>query len=87
MGKKSRAYGSEKHQYYELLQDIPCVSRGAIFYWDKKDKKRGSIAEGCLKLCWTPSGGYYGNERVLICANTIVFHASARFETEWFKEV
>jgi hypothetical protein len=73
----------EGYNYYELLQDIPCLSRGSIFYWDKDDNIYGSIAEGCLKLCWTPKGSCYSG----LAGDTIIFHASARKETEWFKLV
>jgi hypothetical protein len=82
-----RAY-SEGYNFYELLKDIPCVDAGAIFYWDKNDDRLGSIAEGCLKLCWTPDGSCYSSKTTLgVCGDTIVFHASARNDSNWFKLV
>jgi len=83
MSKKSRALSNKKTKYYELLQNMPCVDKGAIFYWDKKDTVRGSISQGCLKLCWTPTGGCYSG----FCADTFVLHADARGNKDWFRRI
>lgn len=73
------------YEFYILQQDLPCVDAGAVFYWDKDDTVYGSIAEGCLKLCWTPEGSCYGNNKVIgLCGNAIIFHAEARNDKEWF---
>lgn len=73
------------YEFYILQHDLPCVSAGAVFYWDKKDTIYGSIVEGCLKLCWTEDGYCYGNDRNYgLAGNTIIFHASAREDKEWF---
>ena len=82
-----KAFADARYKYYELQHDIPCVHAGAIFYWDKKDNVHGSIGAGCLKLCWTPVGGCYGNDISSICAGTIVFHASSRKDKSWFMRV
>jgi hypothetical protein len=74
------------YDFYELLQDIPSIDVGAIFYWDKNDTVYGSVAEGCLKLCWTPNGNCYkGEGNCGLCGDTIIFHASARTNIKWFK--
>ena len=69
-------------QHFKLLKDIPLCHRGAIFYYDPKDATRGSIASGCLKLAWLNGSCQDG-----LCAETIVFHASAIAESEWFQKV
>jgi hypothetical protein len=82
-----KALDDSRYKYYELLQNIPCIDKGAIFYYDKDDHVKGSIGEGCLKLCWTPAGGCYGNDVVALCAGTIVFHAFARKDKRWFRKI
>ena len=83
-----RAFENNKFEYYELTQPLGfngktyLVPDGAIFVHDTTDKVRGSIAEGCLKLCWTPDGSCYG----YLCADTVVFHADFR-NTDLFKKV
>lgn len=83
-----RALKDKRFDYYELTQPLGfngknyLVPDGAIFVHDYTDKVRGSIAEGCLKLCWTPDGNCYG----CLCADTVVFHAGFR-DTDLFKKV
>ena len=83
-----RAFANNKYDYYELTQSLGfyknnyLIPDGAIFVHDRDDKVRGSIAEGCLKLCWTPDGNCYGS----LCADTIIFHADFR-NTDLFKKV
>lgn len=73
-----------KYEFYILQKDIPCLSKGAVFYLDKKDRV-GNLRNDCLRLCWTPTGGCYGNNNNLgIYGDTVVFPASAREEIEWF---
>lgn len=76
-----RAFEDERYDYYELTKPLgegaPCkngliLPPGSIFVHDTDDNIRGSIADGCLKLCWTPTGNCYGN----ICADTVIFHSS-----------
>lgn len=75
-----RAFSDEKYDYYELMKPLGLdrnsgkyiLPKGSIFVYDKDDNKLGSIAEGCLKLCWTPDGNCYGT----ICGETVIFHAS-----------
>lgn len=74
------------YNFYKLLKDIPGINAGAIFYWDKNDKIYGSIAQGCLKLCWTEEGSCYrGKSNIGLCGDTIIFHASVRNNNEWFE--
>jgi len=70
-----RAFSDSRYDYYELMQDLGgIVPAGAIFVHDTDDTENGSIADGCLKLCWTPDGNcYYSKDAV--CANTVVFHS------------
>jgi len=82
IGKGSRAFSDSNVDYYSLNYDLGRVNRGSIFYHDKKDNIRGSLMEGCLKLCWTPDGNVYGG----LCADTIIFHASFR-QTDMFSKV
>lgn len=58
------------------------IPDGAIFVHDRDDNVRGSIAEGCLKLCWTPDGNCYG----CLCGDTVVFHAEFK-NTDLFRKV
>lgn len=83
-----RAFENKSFDYYELTQPLGFNNReylvpdGAIFVHDPTDDVRGSLAQGCLKLCWTPDGGTYG----CLCADTVVFHADFR-NTDLFKKV
>lgn len=78
----------ENYNFYKLLKDIPGVDAGAIFYWDENDNVYGSIADGCLKLCWTEDGiCYHSKDNCGLCGDTIIFHASVRNNREWFELV
>lgn len=68
-----RAFEDEGCDYYKLTQSLGegLLPAGAIFYHDKSDHVRGSISEGCLKLCWTPESSTYGP----LAGDTVVFHA------------
>lgn len=83
-----RAFEDKRFDYYELTQPLGfngkeyLIPDGAIFVHDTEDDVRGSIANGCLKLCWTPNGNTYG----CLCADTIVFHA-AFSRTDLFRKV
>lgn len=76
-----------KNQYtmpiYKLKKDIPLVKAGTLFYYDANDCVLGSIGAGCLKLAWTSDGGC----QHMLCADTIVFHANATEDREWFELV
>lgn len=80
-----KAFENDKYDYYELVKplglfqdsrgnDDYLVPKGAIFVHDTDDTERGSISQGCLKLCWTPGGNCYG----ALCADTVVLHADFR---------
>ena len=58
------------------------LPKGAIFVHDKTDEIKGSVAFGCLKLCYTPDGNLHGK----ISADTVIFHAEFR-RTTLFKKV
>ena len=66
-----------KDQYnmplYKLKKDIPLAEAGTIFYYD----------EGQLKMAWTQDGNCQNN----LCADTIIFHANAISDTEWFEQI
>ena len=82
-----RAFSNPTYDYYELQVDLGgIVPKGAIFVHDPDDTVRGSPAEGCLKLCWTPDGKCYRAEGGGICANTVVFHV-AFASSPMFKKV
>lgn len=80
-----RAFADERFDYYELNEPLGLyqmgfgkseylLPKGAIFVHDTGDDVKGSPAQGCLKLCWTPDGGVYGQ----LCGDTVVFHAAFR---------
>ncbi|MCM1222540.1 MAG: hypothetical protein NC548_49530 [Lachnospiraceae bacterium] len=90
MAKGIEAFSDPRFDYYELQEDLAnIVPKGAIFVHDTEDQENGSIAEGCLKLCWTPDGNCYSSERlgsVGLCGGTVIFHASFKDST-MFKRV
>lgn len=85
-----RAFADSQYDYYELTQSLGLDNKngqyvlpaGSIFYHDKNDSIKGSIGDGCLKLCWTPDGNCYG----WICGDSMAFHASFK-NTNLFKLV
>jgi hypothetical protein len=77
-----RAFSDMNTDYYILQKDLGCLESGAVFYHDKSDSIRGSIGDGCLKLCWTPDGNCYGG----LCGNTVIFHAGFKY-SNLFKKV
>jgi hypothetical protein len=85
-----RAFSDMSYDYYELTQSIGLdnnnkeyiLPAGSIFYHDKSDSVRGSIGDGCLKLCWTPDGNCYG----WICGGSMAFHAAFK-NTDLFRLV
>ena len=80
--KAVRAFESDKYNYYKLTKDLAFLKAGAIFYYDPDDYTRGSISDGCLKLCWTPDGNCYSG----IAGGTVVFH-TAFIDTDLFEKV
>lgn len=78
-----RAFGSKTTDYYELQIDLGILKKGAIFYYDPNDSKKGSVASGCIKLAWTEDGDCQNS----LCADTIVFHASYRFDETMFRRI
>lgn len=84
-----KAFVDERFDYYELTESIgflkhgvPLLPKGSVFVHDTGDEIKGSPAEGCLKLCWTPGGGCYGS----LCADSVIFHAEFR-RSNLFKKV
>lgn len=71
---KMRAFGDPNSEYYELTQDLGFLPKGTIFVHDKEDHVRGSLANGCLKLCFTEDGNCPGNSSQKICGETVIFH-------------
>lgn len=90
IGNGIRAFSNNKYDYYELTKAIGCRYRGtktilpagSVFVHDIDDHEQGSIAEGCLKLCWKPDGNCYG----MLCANTVVLHAAFK-DSDMFRIV
>lgn len=73
-----RAFKDKRYDYYELTRPLGGDERGdyilpagAIFYHDQFDDFRGSVGNGCLKLCWTSEGDCYG-----LVGDTVIFHTS-----------
>lgn len=85
-----RAFQDGRYDYYELTQSLGLDNRrshyilpaGSIFYHDKHDSVKGSIGDGCLKLCWTPDGDCYGR----LCGDSMAFHAAFK-NTDLFRLV
>lgn len=88
-----RAFSDKRYDYYRLTKSLGfnnsgyglkqyALPEGAIFVHDKNDRVKGSIAEGCLKLCWTPDGNTYG----WIAGGGMCFHALFR-NTDLFELV
>ena len=74
----------QKHMdKYVLLKNLPLVKAGTIFVHDKEDCFKGSHAGGCLKLAWTDNGDTQHG----LCVETIIFHADAIKETDWFRKI
>lgn len=82
-----RAFSDPKYDYYELTKDFGILKAGTIFYHDPEDTVYGSIAEGCLKNCWTPSGGIFrglfGHD---IVGGSVILHF-AFAKTSWFRKL
>jgi len=80
--KALRALGDSSYDYYRLTQDLAgIVPKGAIFVHDPDDTVYGSIAEGCLKLCWTPDGDCYRGKDASLCGGTVIFHHQFAFSS------
>ena len=73
----------EYYAVYELVKDIPLCKKGTIFYYDPDDSIKGSIGQGCLKMAWTKEGSCQNG----LCGDTIIFHARARKDKNWFKKI
>ena len=68
-GESIRAFSDPQYDYYRLTKDIGLLKAGDIFYHDPDDHIYGSVAQGCLKNCWTPDGNCRD-----ICGGTVIFH-------------
>lgn len=88
-----RAFSDKRYDYYKLTKSLGfnnsgyglkqyVLPEGAIFVHDKEDSVKGSIGDGCLKLCWTPDGNTYG----WIAGGAMCFHASFK-KTDLFELV
>ena len=84
MKKFIKALSDPKYDYYRLTKDFGVLKAGAIFYHDPDDDVYGSIAQGCLKLCWTPDGNCYGSPA--IAGETVILHYIFA-NTDWFEKV
>ena len=82
-----RAFSNPSHIYYRTTQDIGFLPAGTIFVHDEEDTLYGSMAQGCLKLCWTPSGNCFGNGEQMICGGTVIFHYSFAEKSGLFEKV
>jgi len=80
--KSVRAFGDLSYDFYRLTQDVGPLKAGTIFYHDPDDSVYGSIAEGCLKNCWTIDGNCQDG----LCGGTVIFHYSFA-ETDLFEKI
>jgi len=69
-GQGIRALCDPRYTYYKLTQPFGLLTKGTIFYHDPLDNVYGSLAEGCLKLCWSPDGECQCG----LAGGTVIFH-------------
>jgi hypothetical protein len=67
---------------YRLLKAVPGLEAGAVFLHDKKDRNKGSIGCGCLKLAWEDN-----NCQQNWCAETHIFPGQLIDDTKWFRRI
>lgn len=77
-----RAFSDPDYDYYRLTQDFGPLKAGTIFFHDPDDHIYGSVAEGCLKNCWTPDGNCESG----LCGGTVILHFNFAL-TPWFEKV
>ena len=80
--KTIRAFSDPDYDYYRLTKDFGLLKAGTIFFHDPDDNIYGSVAEGCLKNCWTADGNCENN----LCGSTVILHYRFAF-TDWFEKV
>ncbi len=81
MAEAVRAFENPNYDYYKLTRDLGLLKKGDIFYHDPADHIYGSVANGCLKNCWTPDGNCHN-----ICGGTVIFHYDF-IHTDLFEKV
>ena len=77
-----RAFSKQEYDYYRLTKDFGLLKAGTIFYHDPDDHIYGSIAQGCLKNCWTPDGNCSNG----LCGGTVILHYKF-VDTDWFEKI
>lgn len=78
-----KALSDNKYDYYELVKDFGELKSGAIFVHDPDDTLYGSVANGCLKLCWDIDGNTYSG----LSANTVFLHYSFSKDKSLFRKL
>lgn len=66
----------------ELLHDMPGLTKGAIFVYDKTDHEKGNIGYGTLRLAWDRN-----NCQQNWCGNAIGLPGQLVDNNEWFKQI
>ena len=87
INKSERAFSNPTHTYYKTTQDIGFLPAGTIFVHDEEDTVYGSMMQGCIKLCWSPSGDCVGISNHKICGGAVIFHYSFIEKGGLFEEV
>ena len=82
MAESIRALSSPEYDYYKLTKDFGLLKAGTVFYHDPNDHVYGSIANGCLKNCWTPDGDCENK----LCGGTVILHYDF-IKTDWFEKI
>ena len=86
MAKSIRAFSDPNYDYYRLTKDFGLLKAGTIFFHDPDDDVYGSIAEGCLKNCYTPDGDCFEGNGCSLCGGSVILHY--RFiKTDWFEKI
>lgn len=80
--KTVKAFSDPNYDYYRLTKDFGLLKAGTIFFHDPDDDVYGSIAQGCLKNCWTSDGNCENS----LCGSTVILHYEF-IHTDWFEKV
>ena len=81
-----RAFSDPKYNYYRLTKDFGLLKAGTIFYHDPNDTLYGSLAQGCLKNCWTSDGGCFEGNGISLAGGAVILHYEY-VGTDWFEKV
>ena len=90
---KFKPLGDTNYEYYRLTKNLGynnsgystknyVLPQGSVFVHDVDDRINGSLAKGCLTLCWAEDGNCQG----WICGECLHLHACFR-NTDLFEKI